>query len=89
MFKNLFCRHYDLTFVDKFYTRVESIEMSGGIIDIMWTIKALQKYKCKKCGKIIFKVIESKSSSSLTLLNDFINSLESKGYKNVLDCEIY
>ena len=48
MFKHLFCKHKDLEFLGNIY---------GDLIDIFSTSKHINRsaWKCKNCGKIVFK----------------------------------
>jgi hypothetical protein len=65
----LFCRHKDLKFLGNVY---------GDLIDAVSTYKKINRsaWRCKKCGKIIFKEIFGDISHES--YNDYLRRMQSK-----------
>ena len=68
MFKDLLCSHKDLEFLGNVY---------GDLIDIVSTYKQINRsaWKCKKCGKLIFK--ENFGDIIHESYNDYLNRVAS------------
>lgn len=64
MLKELFCRHKNLEFLGNIY---------GDLIDALSTYDKINHsaWRCKKCGKIIFK--ETYGNFSHESFNDYLN----------------
>ena len=82
--KRMFCDCSSGKLLKRYYKQEKLVKIyQNGHQDVEHRVKAIKKYKCRKCGKIYNLVIKSQTRPFEYMLGDFINELEYKGYERL------
>ena len=81
--KRLLCDHSSGRLIKRYYKLEKVVKIYyNGFEQTEYRVRAIKKYKCRKCGEIYTIVAKSRIRPAEYLLNDFIDELESVGYVN-------